>query len=282
MEPDGSIEKAVIVQNSEKEMAEWLSEQGRKVVCHKGRYWKSNPRGFYQPVHTLARLTAEEATRPAAACWGFRASVSDSAFANFSIPVHLLENIDAYGPQALSARNRNKLRKALNTVEYTRVSDPSLLFEEGYGVFVSARNRTQYSKPLSPGEYRKLIATFFSRPRGLVVGGLVEGKLGGYITSYAVGTTAYLDQIWLASEVLSTNIGLGLFFRWIEACQRSGFVKEIVHGLHARENQGLCRHKADLGLNVSLVPSRAWFMPPTQTLIKWKKPHAYYRLTGRN
>jgi hypothetical protein len=55
----------------------------------------------------------------------------------------------------------------------------------------------------------------------------------------------------------------------------------LVHGLHAREDEGLCRYKAWLGLPVERMPSRVVMLPGLGPLIRRRKPDAYYRLTGR-
>src|SRR3954447_12884380 len=52
-----------------------MRELGREVVLHRGRWWVRVVPGFYQPVHLLARMRPDEATRPTLRCWGLRASL---------------------------------------------------------------------------------------------------------------------------------------------------------------------------------------------------------------
>ncbi len=80
---------AVLVSMTETEMASWRCAQGAHVVYHRGRYWEEVRPGFYQPLHWLARLSTEQATRPALLCWGFRAALNedDAAVANGSMIV---------------------------------------------------------------------------------------------------------------------------------------------------------------------------------------------------
>jgi hypothetical protein len=46
------------------------------------------------------------------------------------------------------------------------------------------------------------------------------------------------------------------------------------------EDPGLCRHKDWLGLAVQRVPSRIRLLPGAGAVIRRRRPHAYYRLTG--
>jgi len=64
-------------------------------------------------------------------------------------------------------------------------------------------------------------------------------------------------------------------------CQRSGGITELVHGMHAREDDGLCRYKDWLGLPVVRLPAKVRMLPGVASVIRHRKPHSYYRLTGR-
>jgi hypothetical protein len=276
--------RAVLTPISEPDRAAWLHDQGRKVVCHRGRYWTTTPAGFYHPVHHLARMTAEQATRPTPFCWGYRTTLADDQAhaANATLPVHLLPGMDDYDLQALSPRRRNKVRNSRKQVTFIEFLGPDLLYEQGYEVVLSAHKRTSYGKLPSPAEFRQQIAAFFQPRRGLILGGLVDGRLCGFMTSYAVDATAYVDDVFLRNACLKSNIGIGLFFEWVQACRRSGRIREVVHGLHAREDASLCEFKEGLGLTVVHLPVRIWFAPLTETLVRIKRPHAYYRLTGHD
>ncbi len=88
--------------------------EGFKVVCHQRRYWMEAPRGFYQPIHWMARLDAEQASAPRRFAWGFRTSLSEKAASqgNGSVPVHLLDDLASYSFDNLSQGRRYHLRKS--------------------------------------------------------------------------------------------------------------------------------------------------------------------------
>lgn len=278
------IAEESLVAMTEQELATWLAERGMNIISHNGRYWRETYPGFYAASHPLARMTVDEATRPRALCWGFRSSLreADAGAANGSVPVHLLTEIESYTWQTRSPRCRNKLRNLRRQAYIVALHKPDLLLEQGYDVLRSAHARNKYGKLPGRDDYRRNIERYYASGRGLVLGGLVDGQLGGYLTSYAVGTTAYVDELFLDSRYLSTNISLGLFFDWMQICRRTTEIREVVHGLHAREAIGLCRHKEDLGLQVVHVPARIWFAPFADKAVKKLRPHVYYRLTGHD
>lgn len=269
---------------TEDELAAWMMERGTKIIRHHGRYWMATHPGFYFATHPMARMNLAEASRPSPLCWGFRTSLceADTSKANGSMPLHLLTDVANYTWETRSARCRNKLRNLRKQVRIVELHKPDLLLEQGYDILSSAHARNGYGRLPRRTVYRKEIERYYDAGRGLVIGGLIEGKLGGYMTSYAVGATAYVDDLFLHSAYLRTNISLGLFFEWVQICRRAGSIREIVHGLHAREAQGLCRYKEELGLSVVHVPARIWFAPLTGRIVKKLRPHAYYRLTGHD
>lgn len=215
-------------------------------------------------------------------CWGFRTTLceADAHLANSTMPVHFLSDVAGYGLEKLSPRRRNQIRNCFKDVEIVAIDNPDLLLEQGYSVADSAQARTGYGKVPDPKRYRRDIERFFSAPCGHILGGLIDGRLGGYLASYAVGSTAYIESVTLATEYLGTNISSGLFFAWMQVCKSSGRIKQVVHGLHTPENEGLCRYKDSLGLSVIHLPALAWFLPPVGRMVKRIRPHAYYRLKG--
>ncbi len=117
--------------------------------------------------------------------------------------------------------------------------------------------------------------------RRLVLAGMVDGRLGAYLSGVACGQTAYIDQVSIATEVLSTSIGTGLVFEFVEACRRGGFIREIVYGLHTPEDSSLCSFKDALGFPVRHVHSKVWMNPLAEKFIQMRYPHRYYRLRGK-
>jgi hypothetical protein len=268
---------------TEAERAAWLHEQGQRVVQHRGRWWTALRAGFWRPVHLLARLSAAEATRPAAACWGFQAPLrpEDAGAANATAPMHWIDDLEAFGEHGLSSNRRQQLRKARRQVEIVEATGPALLRDQGYAVLVSSQRRTGYGKLRAREEYVDDLERSVRPGRRFVLAGLVGGRLGGYVDGFAVGATAYLDHVVIATEVLGTQIGIGLQFAFVESCRRSDGVREVVHGLHAPEDESLSTYKQRIGFPVRHVPARLWVVPGALPLLRRAAPAVYYRWTGR-
>jgi hypothetical protein len=278
------VSEAVINSMTETEMASWRRNQGAHIICHRGCYWEEVVPGFYQPIHVMARLKAEEATRPTPLCWGFRAALQeeDVAANKGSVPVHLLSNVVDYDLQSLPKKRRTDLRKCRKRVKIVQLIGPKLLQEQGYEVFCSSLQRTKHKKLPSKEAYLASLEDFTTDKYRLVLAGIIEGKLGGYIDGYAVNGTAYMVSGYYATEALPTSMVTGLNYEFVQICRRSGDIHEVVDGLHLREHPALDLPKQKMGFPVKYVPSKVWISPIIKSFIRWRYPHKYYRLTGHD
>ena len=268
---------------SESEMAKHLRCSGQKVVLHRGHFWEAIQPGFFRPVNLLARLSAWEATRPTLACWGYQACLTqaDAHHANAASPAYLVEDFDGFKEELLPTSRRYKLNKARRRAHLVQLTGPSLLREQGYEVLRSSQERTGYGAIPTRDQYLAALEFFGEPADGIVLAGLVEGKLGGYITGFAVDGTAYVQSVVVSTEFLKTEMSTGLTYEFIYACMRSPGISTMVHGLHTPENAGLCRYKEWMDLPVRRVPARISMLPGAAKIIRRRAPHKFYRLTGR-
>lgn len=278
------VSEAVLNSITEEQMAEWRGRQGTQVLHHRGRYWKQVHPGFYQPIHLIARLSAEQATPPSLLHWGFRSALceDDTTAANGSVAVHLLTDVKAYDLQSLPRHRRTHLRKCHKLVRIVQLIEPTLLQEQGYEVVLSALQRTKHQKPPSRESYLANLAAYTTDTHKLVLAGLIGDKLGGYMEGYAVGETAYIDNIYIATEALPTSIGTGFIFEFVQACHRAGNIREVVYGQHSREDAALCLFKEEMRFLVKHIPSKVQINPLIGEFIRRQRPDAYYRLTGHD
>lgn len=278
------ISEVLLSSITEEECAKWHCSMGTPVICHHDRYWRETAFGFYEPLHWMARLSARQATRPALFCWGFRTVLcqDDTDLANGSMPIHLLTNICDYTLQSLGSNRRNHLRRCYKRTKIIQLNDSTLLQEQGYEVLVSSSKRTAYEKIPSQEEYLASLLTSYTTLGWLVLAGLNDGKLGGYLSGYAVDGTAYIKEVRIATEAFSSYVGIGLVFEFVQACRRSGNIHEVVYGLHSREDSALCVFKEGMGFPVQHIPAKVKMNPIVGKFIRWRYPHKYYRLTGRN
>lgn len=277
------ISEVMLASMTEEEFANWQREQGKHIIYHRQHYWEEMLPGFYQPTHWMARLDTEQATRPTLLSWGLRAALGKDDDANASMPVHLLSNVTNYDLQSLSSNRRHNVRRCLKRVKIVEVISPVLLQEQGYEVILSALKRTKnpYEKIPSREEYLASLTNLASCKNQLVIAGLIGDKLGGYMTGYAVGETAYTGNIYIATEALSTYIGNGLIFEFVQACRR-GKISEVCYGLHLPETPELGAFKEGMGFPVKHIPVKVQMNQIVEKFIRWRYPHKYYRLTGHS
>ncbi|WP_414571153.1 GNAT family N-acetyltransferase [Nostoc sp. CCY 9925] len=277
------VSAAVLTSMTEEECADWYRKRGTHVIRHRDRYWKETIRGFYQPLHWLARLSVQEANSPTPLSWGFQTTLSevDAIAANASMPIHWLPNLENYDFQSMTSNRRNQLRKCYKRVNIVHLDKPTLLQQQGYEVFMSALKRTAYRQIPAKKDYLRGLAGRTNPERRLILAGVNGEQLLGYITGHAVNSTAYIDEVIIASEALSTNIGTGLLFEFAQVCRRSGLIRELVNGLHSREDENLCVFKEGMGFQVKHIPAKVQMNPIIEQFIQWRYPHKYYRLVGR-
>jgi hypothetical protein len=277
------ISQALVPSITEEQLARLRTEDDVPVLFHQGHFWMEAPRGFFQPIHWLARLSPEEASCPRRLAWGFRAPLDESALpgdCNGAVPVHLLQDVAGYSFENFSANRRYHLRRSRKRSLIVELTGPALLQSEGYAVFESAQQRTAYGSILTAAQFGAYAERHVVPGQRLVLGGLVEGKLGAYMSGFCIEGTAYIDIVHIASDALSSAVGTGLVFEFVEACRRSGSVREIVYGLHTPEDPALCTFKAGIGFPPCLIPSRVQINPVAAQFLARRHPHRFYRLHG--
>ncbi len=268
---------------SEEECAASLVRTGATVVRHLGRPWQATRPGFFEPLHLMARLRAEEAVRPTPLAWGFRATLApaSAAAANGSVPVHVLEDLAGWDIENLDAKRRASVRRAFRRVSVGPLPDRRLLEEQGHALYASQLSRTRYRGIPSAAQYRAEVARFLAVGRPVVLVSFVGDRLAGYLCGSAMDGVAYSGEVAVATEFASLQVGTALHVAFILACRRSPGIHTVVNGLHVRENQGLDVFKEALGYRVVHVPTRVSIPPPVRWLLRARRPHALYRLTGR-
>ena len=267
---------------TEDELAAWRRTKGKRLVQRRGRWWEEVKPGFYQAIHWMARQRQHEIAQPAAFCWGFRTTLHDDdvGAANGWLPAHVLSDPGCYDLDALPSKLRNKLKKCWRINEIVEVTQPALLRDQGYEVRCSVNQRLGIWKPPSKEDYVAGLDEYVGNPYRLVLAGIANGRLGGYLDAFAVDGTAYIDHLYLHSSAFPTEVGTGLVFELVQACRRSGLVREVVYGLDVPSDQDLKQYKVKMGFPVQKIPARFWLFEPARIFIRWWSPEVYYRLTG--
>jgi hypothetical protein len=289
-EATGGLSDPEVTVMTEAEFASMREGGGATVIERDGRYWETPFAGFYQPIHLLARFRAAALARfraaavwrPSRLCWGFRAALTDedAHLANGSVPVHLLVHVEQFTEAGLNESRRRDLRKCDRQVELRRLRDPSLLLEQGYGVFRSAQLRVPYGRPVTQEEYLRRIEQRVLDQRRAFVAGLVDGRLAGYMDCYAVDGVLYLHELFVRTEYVHTGIATGLYVELIKIGARAGTIHDVHCGTHRPELPGITAFKVSLGATIVQVPARVAIPTPIDAYIKARRSLTYYHLRG--
>ena len=268
---------------TEAEMAEMRADEGARIVERGGRFWGETFRGFYQPVHQLAEHPFADVRRPSARCWGYRSVLvsGDRCLANGAYPVHLLDNLEAFTVDAFEESRRRDLRRCRSQVEIIRARDPEVFLENGWHVYTSAKERVPTGGRAEQAEYLADIERRVVDPRRILVAGLIDGRLAGYLESYAVDGILYGRDLYVATEAMRTGIATGLYLETIEIGVRSGLVRRLCLGPELRERPGLAFFKKTMGIGVAQLPIRVVIPRPIRTVMRRLSPAAFYRITGQ-
>lgn len=278
-----SWEDACLPVLSEAECGQWHEARGRRVVEHRGRLWVGSRRCFFQPVHHLAQLTESEATRPARSCLGFRARLAEEArqWANCSLPAHTFPDPHTYGLARLRPTPRRQVRQGLRAVDIVALDTPDLILDQGYTVAAQAHARDRGIELPGRAAFRNNILSFFSPRRGLILAAVQGQRLLGFSLTYAVDTAAYHDMVYVTGEGLANRVPVCLFHAFATLVSRQPQLRELMHGVHVRDDPGLCEFKRRIGLVVTPLPARAWFLTGLDSLLRRTEPERYYQVTGR-
>jgi len=278
------ISEATVIVKTEATLAEQMRRRGVRTALFRGRYWRHVGGLFWQPVHWLARLSADELGRPHSLCLGYASTVrpEDESAAAGRMPLHLLEGDDlkTYDTSTLPAKRRNQLRKAWKMVEVVQMIDPSAHLRRLYEVTCSAIKRFRGSRlpdfeRLANGLQRRVC-----EDGDLLVGGFVDGTLAGYFLVGCVDGVAYIDQVMLDTDYLASDIGTGLTFETVMVLKRHGAIQEVVYGRHTPERPRLSAFKEGMGFRVVSYPLKYWLSPFLRRYLSWRAPEKLYRITG--
>ena len=111
-------------------------------------------------------------------------------------------------------------------------------------------------KPPSEVEYVAGLDKYMENPCRLVLAGLAEGRLRGYLDGFAVDGTAYIDHLYVHSDALQTEVGTGLVFEFVQACRRSGLSTRDRVRSRCPVGPQPQQYKEKMGFPVVKIPTR--------------------------
>ena len=264
------------------------------AVEYKGRFWRPADASkglIYIPVNPLAVIKPEEAGFPVAASLGYRATV-DGAESNAVSHVHVMRELDSFGIDKIPNKYMRRDLRAVIRDPKVRVymptpENPGLLIEQAAQLHASSSAVQEYSpfgRHTREAFEAGLDASGFNSGNLLILAGLVEGKLAGYVTGLAVGDTAIAEMLVVGDSYKSTNVGTRLMYAFIEACQRTEGVDQIYNWRVEPSKPGISQYKERLGFPATAVPATVVLRPGLDGVFKAVrkfKPEIYKKLYGQ-
>jgi hypothetical protein len=279
--------------SSEEVYARERRSLGFNIFYHEGRYWEVVTKGFLRPVNYLKPLenvlvpkeiiTSYKAQKLFNFKWGLQYVVnsSDLAYSNSSIPAHVLNDVKSFSISSLSSKERAKIRRASKKAYVTQLTADNININDAYEVYVSAMERTRFSKGKSKEDFSSSFKKFISSSYRLVLGAFIDQKLSGYISAFTIDDYAYGEEVFIGSLGKSADAHRLLMFEITQAVASNNSIKLFFIGQHWRERQGITDFKIALGFPVVSVPTYTYINPIVTFGLKKFLPHKYYRLSGK-
>jgi hypothetical protein len=266
----------------EADLARWLVAGGAVVVERHGRRWQRVVPGFYQPLHFLARLRADEVHCPNLFCWGYRSALAeaDQRQANATLPIYVLPDLAHYDSRRLDGRRRNAINKAARVVDTVMLDRPDVLLEQGLPIMHQAAARNPHNHGVDDRHFAAWVKAGFRQPGPVFLAMLMGSTLVGFAVAFAIEGVAYYHQHFIADAARSLNLDRFSFHATALMAQRTPGIHTLANGLHVPESEGLADFKASQGLVIAEYPSRAVIQPLLGRLLRHYRPCQYYRLTG--
>ena len=279
--PDSAT--ATLAPFSEATLAEQLSREGGSIRESRGRYWRRLKTGFYAPVHWLARYSLQEAQRPGA-CWGFVAGLDEGSAgeANATIPMHVIADLQAYGPKNVPKTTRRSRRRLDERgIRIVHVTDERLLHDQGHAVMCEWRARKDLPLP-GREAYVAQARRRLESGAWLALAALDGDELLGYTWVWAVDHAAYLHEYAVRTAAMSAGLRLSavLNYEAVSVLQRTASISEVTAGQVQAEEPGALAYKLEQGYPIKQIPARLRMPWPVARFLRATRPYAYQRLTG--
>lgn len=271
---------------TEEELAAFLADRGSRIFrSSSGRYWKQARRGFWVGTHWLCRFTLAQIRDRPLTSWGCRVALVDEdvARANAAIPLYLVRDATQYDEKSLSPRMARYVRAFRKQgIQIVRLTDMRMIEDQGYAVYESwcARIRCDATRLKTRQDYLEQMRRQIRSASWVVLAGIRDDVLLGYMASWSVNDSAYLEDLHVHSDAMDTHLSAALYFDSIRVFGASGKIREVCCGPDTPEAGDLYTFKLRVGFELVFLPSRVVLPPLARPLIRRMYPATYYRLVG--
>ncbi|MBN1458138.1 MAG: hypothetical protein JXA57_01290 [Armatimonadetes bacterium] len=277
-----TTDSSIDVMNTD-QVAAFFRAQGVDIAFAHGHYWRRRW-GFYQPVHLGAIMGADEARRPTHLCWGFYALLRDEDAERASVrsPIHLIKDLSEYDEASLTTDKRRQLRRASENMTLVRLTNASILHEQGWPIYQAKVKRVGLSASAwSHQQYATGASRLIADRRWLVFAAMRQDQLLGYMVAFAAEETGHFWDLYVPDGTSSRDVSVFLHYE-IAQLFRLNNVKRLCAGSPLLDRTGVGRFKTEMGIPLEQVPAVFWSIPPAETLLRRLMPYTHYRITGES
>lgn len=243
---------------------------GSRVRTDRGRTWVSGTRGIWRPVAFLDPVDPGDVRFPSPTAIAVQGVVADPALATSNKPWVVFPDLADYGAARMAKVKRRDLRRALREFDYRVLVDPSLLADQGWEVASAAAVDSGSWTPSDETAYRTYVRALFDGMPPLVVAGTQEGRLAGYLMSYAIRDVAYLQDLYIAPWARTRNTGAGLYWLTLQAWRMVPGVTRASAGRAL--GTGVDAYKQTIGAQVVDLPLVTRIRRPVAHLLRRRRP----------
>lgn len=261
---------------AEEQLTAYLRTQGIRVVESRGHLWRNaaapSPiaRQDWTPLHRFVPLTRDEARFPLRSALAYRCLAAEPVPTTF--PYVVVRDIPNYDERRMTKDHARHVRRALERFEFVWLDSPDLLLEQGWQVASAAAAESGMVIARHEGEYRKQTIAMFDAPP-IVIAGLSEGRLAGYVTTYATGAEAVFEKIYIAPEFRKEGVGRGLYWNVLAGWAQTPGVQNVWTG-GTLPQRGVDRFKVSMGAVLEEVPVHAGMRAPLAMALRRLRPTA--------
>jgi hypothetical protein len=259
----------------QEELAREQAAAGERVHLHDGVWWRDLRYGFCHPCFSLREIDHRE-VRPLImrSPAGYMHVAAAGSPVNSVCRLILRERMQQYSLQQVDKKKRNEVRAGLARLEVRPVTHLEDLIRDGYGVYVSCRERTAWGADKTRrSAYESWITRAFRRPKRMVLGAYRQGKLVAFMLPSVVYNVACISYIASHTDSLSAYPNDALYHAFLCIARQTPGI-EIA-------NFGPISSKATLDnfklhyAHVRAMPSYMWINPALRLLVGHRMNQRY-------
>jgi hypothetical protein len=267
------------------EFAVFESILGRRSIAVDGTFWTEVRPFFLRPLSPYQQISAGKIKLPAGA-WlgGFQHAVPPDENSNSFMNLLLFQETETYSVESLSAQHRRQVKAAAKQIVIRPITDREEFKANAYATYVSFYERTRY--PFGSQRTRRTFFNWwadelFKVPKAVILGGYLNGRLGGVSVSLLVEETLRYPTVFCDTESLRAHLSSFMLHAVRAAVAEQHCARQIFVGFcKTGAERSVDDFYLQRGCHRVRLPTRLRLNPLTAFGLKIFASQAYDRLIG--